>query len=106
MWRIFLILLFTTPVMGQELERNTITSCAYQSGAAEEIQLIRQREGDDWETFKSKVMQIYKPTQGRADLLAIAKRVYLQPPSISSEKVHADMFKACVIRTQDKEEKV
>ncbi len=96
----------STVTYAEEMERHTMTSCAYQAGTAEEIQRIRQQEGDDWATFESKVKKIYKQTQGLSDLLAIAKRVYLQPADTSIEDINADMFQACVARTQGTEPKV
>lgn len=47
-------------VQAENLEHGTITSCAYQAGTAYEIQKIRQTEGDDWETFETKIKSIYK----------------------------------------------
>jgi len=86
-----------------ELERGTITSCAYQAGTAREIQAIRQTEGDDWAQFEQKVNTIYSESQGRADLLAIAKRVYRHPTKLSPTEVHKDMFDACVERVNGTE---
>ena len=101
-----LLLLFASSTFAEELQRQTITSCAYQAGTAEEIQRIRQQEGDDWATFESKVNKIYKPSQGRTDLLVIAKRVYLHSVATPTDEVHADILQACVARAQGTEPKV
>lgn len=109
MWQktvLFFLISSTNMALAEEIERHTITSCAYQAGTAEEIQLIRQKEGDDWPTFKAKVQKIYKATAARNDLLAIAKRVYLQPVATSADVIHEDMFQACVARIQGTEPKV
>lgn len=86
-----------------DLERNTITSCAYQAGTAYEIQKIRQTEGDDWATFERKIKSIYQDTQGRKDLLSIGQRVYIYPLDTPLDKVHEEMFQACVQRQQGTE---
>lgn len=96
-------LLVSLSLQAEELERLTITSCAYQAGTASEIQTIRQTEGDDWNEFEKKIMSIYKEGQGRSDLLAIARRVYLQPIKRTPHEVHVDMFNACVKRVNGTE---
>ena len=88
-------LLLSLPVLAEEIERSTITSCAYQAGTAREIQTIRQTEGDDWAQFEQKVMKIYGDSQGRSDLLVIGKRVYFHPPTTPVDVVYGDIFKAC-----------
>ncbi|HIC45419.1 MAG TPA: hypothetical protein EYM37_09990 [Methylophaga aminisulfidivorans] len=95
--------LTTSFATADDLERNTITSCAYQAGTAYEIQKIRQTEGDDWATFENKINSIYKDTQGRDDLLAIGRRVYIYPVETSVDKVHEELFQACVKRQQGTE---
>jgi len=98
------VLMFTSATYAaDELERGTITSCVYQAGTAREIQTIRQAEGDDWTQFEQKVNMIYADGQGRADLLAIAKRVYRHPTKLSPTEVHKDMFDACVARVKGTE---
>ncbi|MDC9725788.1 MAG: hypothetical protein PSN44_07740, partial [Gammaproteobacteria bacterium] len=67
---------------------------------AREIQAIRQTEGDDWSQFEKKVKKIYKEGQGRTDLLAIAKMVYLQPTEASINEVYDKTFSACVKLTE------
>jgi hypothetical protein len=99
-----LAIVFTLPsYAAEEIERGTITSCAYQAGTAREIQTIRQTEGDDWSEFEQKVNKIYADSQGRTDLLAIAKRVYRHPTKLSPTEVHKDMFDACVERVNGTE---
>jgi hypothetical protein len=99
-----LAIVFTLPsYAAEELERGTITSCAYQAGTAREIQAIRQTEGDDWAEFEQKINMIYADGQGRTDLLAIAKRVYRHPTQLSPTEVHKDMFDACVERVKGTE---
>lgn len=93
-------LLITTPIHADEMERATITTCAYQAGTAREIQTIRQQEGDDWSQFEQKIKKIYKDGQGRQDLLVIAKTVYLHPTKTLATKVYDDAFNACVQRIQ------
>ena len=88
-------LLLSLPVLAEEIERSTITSCAYQAGTAREIQTIRQTEGDDWAQFEQKVMNIYGDSQGRNDLLVIGKRVYFHPTTTSTDEVYEDIFGAC-----------
>ena len=100
---VILALAFTAPMQAEEMERSTITSCAYQAGTASEVQTIRQSEGDDWPQFEQKILEIYGEGQGRTDLLAIAKRVYLQPVKMSPSKIHSDMFDACVKRVNGTE---
>lgn len=100
---VFVIAAFCLPAQAEELERLTITSCAYQAGTAREIQHIRQTEGDEWPVFEQKVRKIYSDTQGRTDLLAIAKSVYRQPVASSPDQIHATIFADCVRRTQGKE---
>lgn len=86
------------PLQAQEMERSTITTCAYQAGTAREIQTIRQTEGDDWTQFEQKINKIYKGGQGRTDLLAIAKNVYLQPITDLPQVAYDNIFSACVKR--------
>jgi len=95
-----LALILTSPIYAAEMDRSTMTSCAYQAGTAREIQLIRQTEGDDWIKFEQKVNKIYKDGQGRTDLLAIAKMVYLQPTATSTADVYDKAFSACVELTE------
>lgn len=92
---IALAFIFSSTGHAEEIERSIITSCAYQAGTAREIQTIRQTEGDDWEQFEHKIMKIYGDSQGRSDLLAIAKRVYFQPTTTPPDEVYGDIFKAC-----------
>lgn len=87
----------------EELERAAITSCAYQAGTAREIQNIRQVEGDDWSQFVQKINKIYKDTQGRNDLLAIGKIVYLEPLKRLPDAVYEQTFNNCVKRLQGKD---
>jgi len=87
----------------ENLEHGTITSCVYQAGTAYEIQKIRQTEGDDWETFETKIKSIYKDSQGRDDLLQIAKQVFIHPNSKSADFIHDQIFDACVKRQQGTE---
>lgn len=87
-------------VYAEEIERSTMTSCAYQAGTAREIQIIRQKEGEDWQSFERNVKKIYQDGQGRTDLLAIAKNVYLNPISTSTQEIYKRTFDACVKLTQ------
>ena len=96
-----LALFFIYPTQADEVERSTMTSCAYQAGTASEIQSIRQSEGDDWSQFEQKIKEIYKDGQGRNDLLVIAETVYQQPINTLPSTVHEDIFAACVKRTQN-----
>lgn len=101
---VILALAFTAPpIQSEEMERLTITSCAYQAGTASEVQTIRQSEGDDWSQFEQRILKIYGEGQGRTDLLAIAKRVYLQPVNMPPDEIHSDMFDACVQRANGTE---
>jgi hypothetical protein len=100
---VILATVFAASTQAAELERHNITSCAYQAGTAYEIQKIRQTEGDDWQEFEQNVKQIYKDTQGRQDLLDIAKRVYIQPTTKSVDEIHDQIFNACVQRQQGTE---
>ena len=100
---IVLLVMFTTPLHSKEVERLTVTSCAYQAGTAREIQTIRQTEGDEWPQFKLQVMKIYGDSQGRTDLLAIAKRVYQRAITTAPQAVHDDVFAACLQRDQGTE---
>jgi len=94
------LLFFTSTLNAAEMERSTMTSCAYQAGTAREIQTIRQTEGDDWGQFEQKVKEIYKDGQGRTDLLAIAKNVYRQSVKTNISKVYDIVFKECVKLTE------
>jgi len=97
----FILALFVTlTINAGEMERSTMTSCAYQAGTAREIQTIRQTEGDDWSQFEQKVKEIYADGQGRTDLLAIAKSVYRQPVKTNISDVYDMVFKACVKLTE------
>ncbi|MDH5357329.1 MAG: hypothetical protein OEY48_04870 [Gammaproteobacteria bacterium] len=100
---LIIALLYVFPVQAEEMERSTITTCAYQAGTAREIQLIRQSEGDDWSQFEQKIKQIYKDTPGRSDLLVIAKNVYLQPITTLPTEAYEKAFTACVSRIQGTE---
>ena len=102
----FVALLFTSTIQAEEMERSTITSCAYQAGTAREIQSIRQSEGDDWTHFEQKIKKIYKDGQGRSDLLAIAKNVYLQPIKTLPTEAYEKAFTTCVQRIQGTEPSV
>ncbi len=100
---VYFLILFSCAAQAEEMQRLTITSCAYQAGTAREIQNIRQSEGDDWSQFEQKVMKIYSDTQGRTDLLAIAKNVYLKSAELPSAQIHDIIFSDCVKRTQGNE---
>jgi len=100
---ITLAFICNSAVHAENLEHGTITSCAYQAGTAYEIQKIRQTEGDDWETFETKIKSIYKDSQGRDDLLKIAKQVFIQPTSKSADFIHDQIFDSCVKRQQGTE---
>ena len=91
---------FISSVYAEEIERSTMTSCAYQAGTAREIQIIRQKESEDWLVFEKNVKKIYQDGQGRTDLLAIAKNVYLNPISTSTQDIYKRTFDACVKLTQ------
>ena len=95
-----LALLLSYSIHAEEIKRSTMTSCAYQAGTAREIQTIRQAEGDDWTRFEEKVKKIYKDGQGRTDLLAIGKMVYLQPTETTISDVYEKTFSACVKLTE------
>jgi len=90
-------------LFAEEMQRLTITSCAYQAGTAREIQHIRQQQGDDWKAFEQNVMAIYGEGQGRTDLLAIAKSVYRHSEDESADTVHDIIFSECVKRSQGTE---
>lgn len=98
-----LSVVFMTSVQADDLERGTITSCAYQAGTAFEIQKIRQIEGDNWDKFEANIKQIYKKSQGRTDLLIIAERVFVEPATKSADQIHEQIFNACVARQQGTE---
>ena len=95
-----LALLLSSPIYAEEMERGTMTTCAYQAGTAREIQTIRQKEGDEWPQFEHKIKKIYKDGQGRQDLLVIAKTVYLHPTKTLPTEVYDDAFTACVQQIQ------
>lgn len=90
-------------VSAQPLERDNITSCAYQAGTAYEIQQIRQKEGHNWEQFEANILKIYSESQGRSDLLALAERVFIQPMETKADTIHDQIFNACVQRQQGTE---
>lgn len=96
-------LLSFSVAQADDIKRDTITSCAYQAGTAYEIQLIRQTEGDDWQTFENNVKEIYADSQGREDLLVIAKRVFMYPAEQSLDFIHDDIMNACMERHQGTE---
>lgn len=98
-----LVLVSSSASSDEELERSAITTCAYQAGTAREIQNIRQVEGDDWSLFEQKIKKIYKNTQGRYDLLAIAKIVYLAPLKRLPDAVYEQTFNSCVKHIQGKD---
>ncbi len=97
--------LFITAPLAAEMQRGTITSCAYQAGTAYEIQKIRQTEGDDWPAFEANIKQIYSESQGRDDLLIIAKQVFIYPVDKSLEFIHDAIMNACIARQQGTEPK-
>lgn len=97
--------LFITAPLAEEMQRGTITSCAYQGGTAYEIQKIRQTEGDDWPAFEANIKRIYSESQGRDDLLVIAKRVFIYPADKSLEFIHDEIMNACIARQQGTEHK-
>jgi len=98
-----LALLLSSPIHAEEMERGTMTTCAYQAGTAREIQSIRQKEGDDWPQFEHNIKKIYKEGQGRQDLLVIGKTVYLYPIKTLPTKVYQNAYTACVQRIQGTE---
>lgn len=100
---LLLALVSTTVSSDEELERSAITTCAYQAGTAREIQNIRQLEGDDWSQFEQKIKKIYRDTQGRYDLLAIGKIVYLEPLKRLPDAVYEHTFNSCVKHIQGKD---
>lgn len=53
--------------------------------------------------LKPKIKSIYKESQGRDDLLQIAKQVFIQPTSKSADFIHDQIFDACVKRQQGTE---
>lgn len=97
------MILLSANLSAQDLQRGTITSCAYQAGTALEIQKIRQAEGDNWQAFEAKINKIYKDSQGRTDLLIIAERVFVEPVEKAADEVHDQIFNACVQRQQGTE---
>ncbi|HEC58903.1 hypothetical protein LCGC14_1209140 [marine sediment metagenome] len=97
------ILVSSTAIADEEIEHSTITSCAYQAGTAREIQTIRQVEGDEWPQFEQKIKKIYKDTQGRYDLLAIGKIVYLEPLNNLPDVVYEHTFSTCVKHAQGRD---
>jgi len=99
-----LVLVSSSAISDEELEHSVITSCAYQAGTAREIQNIRQVEGDDWSQFEQKIKKIYKDTQGRYDLLAIGKIVYLEPLKSLPDTVYEHTFSSCVRHRQGKDQ--
>jgi hypothetical protein len=100
---LLLAIVSSTASGDEELEHSTITSCAYQAGTAREIQNIRQVEGDDWLQFEQKIKKIYKDTQGRIDLLAIGKIVYLEPLKSLPDAMYDHTFNRCVKHIQGKD---
>ncbi|MDX1573214.1 MAG: hypothetical protein R3341_04255 [Methylophaga sp.] len=100
-----LLSVFVTAPLAGEMQRGTITSCAYQAGTAYQIQNIRQTEGDDWPAFEANIKQIYSESQGREDLLVIAKRVFIYPADKSLEFIHDEILNACIARQQGTEAK-
>tara|TARA_R110002049_G_scaffold276106_4_gene454244 strand:+ start:2682 stop:3032 length:351 start_codon:yes stop_codon:yes gene_type:complete len=100
---LLLALISSSASSDEELEHSAITSCAYQAGTAREIQSIRQIEGDDWSQFEEKIKHIYKDTQGRNDLLAIGKIVYLEPLKRLPDAVYEQTFHSCVRHRQGKD---
>jgi len=100
---LLLVLVSNSAIGDEELEHSVITSCAYQAGTAREIQTIRQVEGDDWPQFEQKIKKIYKDTQGRDDLLAIGKIVYLEPLRNIPDMVYEHTFSSCVKHRQGKD---
>lgn len=98
-----LLSLFATALQAEEMQRSTITSCAYQAGTAYEIQKIRQAEGDKWPEFEANINKIYADSQGRDDLLEIAKRVFIYPGEKSLEFIHDEILNACIARQKGTE---
>lgn len=99
------LLLLSSPLHAQPIERGNITSCAYQAGTAYEIQLIRQQESHDWDEFEANINQIYRDSQGRTDLLVIAERVFIHPAETSADLIHDEIFNSCLARQQGTEPK-
>lgn len=100
-----LLSLVATASFAEDIPRATITSCAYQAGTAYQIQNIRQIEGDDWQTFVAKINKIYANSQGRDDLLVIAKWVFIYPADKPLEFIHDEILDACIARQQGTESK-
>lgn len=100
-----LLSFFATATFAEDIQRGTITSCAYQAGTAYQIQNIRQTEDDNWQTFVAKINKIYADSQGRDDLLIIAKSVFIYPADKSLEFIHDEILNACVARQQGTESK-
>jgi hypothetical protein len=103
LYKTLVLLLCLIPHTVWSLERGNITSCAYQAGTAFEIQKIRQQQGHDWQQFETNVKAIYQDTQGRSDLLAIAKRVYFHTQETDADRIHDEIFDSCVQRQQGTE---
>lgn len=108
MMKTTLIVLLSTILMQihsahAKMQRGTITSCAYQAGTAYQIQNIRQVEGDDWDSFEANIKQIYADSQGRDDMLAIAKRVFFYPADKSLDFIHDEILNSCIARQQGTE---
>lgn len=97
--------LFILPAHADVMERSTITSCAYQAGTAYQIQNIRQTEGDNWSEFEANIRKIYADSQGREDMLVIAKQVFIYPADKSLDFIHDAILKACIARQQGTEAK-
>lgn len=97
--------LLASPAQAEEIERDTITSCAYQAGTAYQIQNIRRIEGDNWSEFEANIKKIYAESQGRDDMLVIAKQVFIHPADKSANFIHDIIFNACVSRQQGTESK-
>lgn len=98
-----LLAVLGTAAQAEPLQRQNITSCAYQAGTAYEIQHIRQQQGHDWAQFSANINKIYADSQGRDDLLVIAERVFIQPVETEADVIHDEIFNACVQRQQGTE---
>ena len=97
---IFLALASGSTSADDRLERSEMTGCSYEAGTAREVQKIRQSEGDDWQHFEQKIQQMYGDTQGRKDLLDVAKMVYLEPAVTLPDEVYSRTFDRCLKHAQ------
>lgn len=90
------LLLLSTTIYAEELQKVEIEKCTYLAGVAREVQIVRQT-GVTYNQFVKETSRIYKRDEGYLIILAIADRVYaVVGVDIEPSRVFESLFDFCI----------